>query len=136
MENFHCRMKDPCVSEVSREFIYYAPWDIVVQAYQRRFEVIPTPRFETIAGQEFSEFETLTTDEQVAQWLVKLFIRPVVPSWLMKLIGLQHVVFWSRNIIDHNNKTLTVQVRNESLKDLFDVNEKIVYSIHPENHNW
>src|SRR5690349_59604 len=111
------------LTERSGEVVYWAPWDLVIQAYQERFHVIPNPRFGSLAGTQMSNLCFQSSDRRCVSWILQIAIRPLVPAWLLKLIGLETVLFSTENIVDHNCKTMTIRVQNKSLRALFEVEE-------------
>jgi hypothetical protein len=141
-EKKHKRMATECI----REYVYHNSWNIVIQAYQERFRNLPHPKIPSLTAMELENFSICSSnehkvdqnddDELVVSWIGKGHIKPDLPSWILRWVKLDDVVFITENKVDHKNKKFTIRIRNESFQKIFEVNEEVAFSVHPENSEW
>eukprot|EP00475_Leptophrys_vorax_P022681 TRINITY_DN3089_c0_g1_i1.p1 TRINITY_DN3089_c0_g1~~TRINITY_DN3089_c0_g1_i1.p1 ORF type:complete len:227 (-),score=67.89 TRINITY_DN3089_c0_g1_i1:187-867(-) len=123
-------------AECTREYVYKCPWHIAIQGYQERFRNLPHPKIPTLVGADVEQYQFDSDSKECLSWVIKGYIRPEFPSWMMRLARIDTITFITENKVDHANKTFTIRIRNDSYKRVFEVNEIVTFTVHPENPEW
>ncbi|XP_071958735.1 PRELI domain containing protein 3B-like [Antedon mediterranea] len=111
----------------SSEHVFYHPWETVSQAAWRKY---PNPMNPSVIGVDVVERSVLPTGKIVSDRI--LTTEWGLPGWVVSLVGMNptcHVK--EKSEVDIENKTLTLNSVNLTLKNLITIDEKLVYMPHP-----
>jgi hypothetical protein len=112
----------------SSEHIFNHPWDNVVKAQLNKY---PNPLNSSVIGVDVIErriaANTITSHRlMTTKWSV--------PDWLHVVIGANPICYASEHsLIDRSTKELTLRSRNTTLNNIISIEEKLVYSVHPQD---
>lgn len=112
----------------SSEHIFNHRWENVVKAAINKY---PNPLNPSVIGVD-------VIDRHIDQHVIRshrLFTtRWNTPGWISKLIGGNPICFASEHShIDVKNKELSLLSRNLNLKNVLHIEERLTYSVHPED---
>lgn len=113
--------------------VYEYPFELIMAAYERRFPtctLIPMFLGSEILNEYKSDDEAIHIVERRCKLLVE------APILLKKIVGVDHVYFIQKNSLNRAERTLVIEAYNESFSNRISVNEKCLYTIHPENPDW
>lgn len=65
-------------------YIYESPWDVVVKAYQLRFERVPHPKIPALVSAEVIDCWYEDTQRDLV-WRVKGMVKPPLPDWILSV---------------------------------------------------
>ncbi|XP_033116731.1 PRELI domain containing protein 3B-like [Anneissia japonica] len=111
----------------SSEHVFYHPWETVSQAAWRKY---PNPMNPSVIGVDVVDRSVSPTGKLVSHRL--LTTEWGVPGWVTSLIGMNptcHVK--EKSEVDIENKTLTLNSVNLTLKSLITIDEQLIYKPHP-----
>lgn len=113
--------------------VYKYPFELVMKAYERRF---PTCKYiPVVLGCDIiSDVCSSDGATQVTERRCKLNVD--APYLLKKIIGVDHVFFIQKNMLNLRTRTLEIEAYNESFANRVTVLEKCRYFVHPENSDW
>ena len=113
--------------------VYKHPFEFVMRAYQMRF---PTCDL-TPMVQETKVLDD-TVDEISGIHIINRRIKVEVkaPKILKKAAKIEYLVFRQRNTLDPANRTLRIDIWNESFHNRIKIQELCLYTVHPENPEW
>jgi len=112
----------------SSEHVFNHSWDNVIKAALQKY---PNPLNPNVIGVD-------VVDRRVEDGIIKshrlMASRWGVAPWIANLLGGNRTVFASEHShIDAQAKTLSMRTRNISCNSIISIDEKLVYSIHPED---
>ncbi|KAJ1531458.1 hypothetical protein ONE63_000136 [Megalurothrips usitatus] len=113
--------------------VYKYPFELVMEAYERRFPTCPQiPVFvgcEVMKDEESHDGSIRKTERRC-----KLIVE--APYLLKKIIGVDYVYFIQKNTLDRRKRMLTIEAYNESFSSRVEILEICRYFEHPENSEW
>ncbi|XP_023252913.1 SEC14-like protein 1 [Seriola lalandi dorsalis] len=113
--------------------VYKRPFELIMAAYVRRFPKCPLiPVFvdsEIISENQSGDGSTLVTERRCT-------IDIDAPRLLKRIAGVDYLYFVQRNTLNRRDRTLHIEVRNETFSNRVIVRECCNYSVHPENEDW
>jgi hypothetical protein len=112
----------------SSEHVFNHSWDSVIKAALQKY---PNPLNPNVIGID-------VVDRKVEDGQIKshrlMASRWGVAPWIAKLMGGNKTVYASEHShIDAKAKTLTMHTRNISCNNILSIDEKLLYSVHPED---
>ncbi|XP_008303806.1 SEC14-like protein 1 [Stegastes partitus] len=113
--------------------IYKRPFELVMAAYVRRFPkcgLIPVFVDSEIINQSQSEDGSVVVTER------RCTIDIEAPRLLKRIAGVDYLYFKQKNTLNRSNRTLHIQVHNETFSNRVNVRESCSYTVHPENEDW
>lgn len=115
----------------SSEHIFENPWELVVRAQWRKY---PNKFNQAVEGIDVVD---RTIDEKgVLRSHRLLSTKWGIPDWATKLIGADGIGHASEHSqVDPKNKTMEMKTRNLTFCNMITIDEKLVYSPHPEDKN-
>ena len=115
----------------SSEHVFNHSWDNVVKAALQKY---PNPLNPSVIGVDVIDRHV---DDNGRLRSHRLFATQWnLSPWVAKLIGGNKTCFGSEHsVIDNKNKSFSLWSRNLTLNNLINVDEKLTYSIHPEDKN-
>ncbi|XP_004586786.2 SEC14-like protein 5 [Ochotona princeps] len=113
--------------------VYKYPFELVMAAYEKRF---PTcPQIPVFLGSEILR-ESRSPDGAVHVVERSCRLRVDAPRLLRKIVGVEHVVFVQRNVLNWRERSLLIEAHNETFASRVAVQENCSYTVHPENEDW
>ncbi|XP_047428780.1 SEC14-like protein 1 [Mugil cephalus] len=113
--------------------VYKYPFELIMAAYVRRFPKCPLiPVFvdsEIVAQNESEDGSTLVTERRCT-------IDIEAPRLLKRISGVDYLYFTQKNSLNRRDRTLHIEVHNESFSSRVVVRECCRYTVHPENEDW
>ncbi|XP_056143217.1 SEC14-like protein 1 isoform X1 [Lampris incognitus] len=113
--------------------VYKQPFELIMAAYQRRFPKCPLiPIFvdsEVISESESEDGSTLVTER-------RCMVDADAPRLLKRMAGVDYLYFIQKNTLNRRERTLHIEVRNETFSSRVVVHECCNYMVHPENEDW
>lgn len=113
--------------------VYKHPFELVMAAYVRRFPRCPLiPVFvdsEIISESQSEDGSVLLTERRCT-------IDIEAPRLLKRIAGVDYLYFIQKNSLNRRERTLNIEVHNETFSSRVTVFERCKYTIHPENENW
>ncbi|XP_041812442.1 SEC14-like protein 1 [Chelmon rostratus] len=113
--------------------VYKHPFELIMAAYVRRFPKCPLiPVFvdsEIISESLSKDGSTLVTERRCV-------IDIDAPRLLKRIAGVDYLYFIQKNTLNHRDRTLHIEVHNETFSSRVIVRECCNYSVHPENEDW
>lgn len=115
----------------SSEHVFNHTWDNVVKAALQKY---PNPLNPGVVGVDVVERQ-ISNDSIKSHRL--LITKWSLAPWICKLIGANNEFCFAseHSHIDVKNKQLLLRSRNLTYNSMINVDEKLVYSIHPEDQN-
>ncbi|XP_049760355.1 SEC14-like protein 5 [Elephas maximus indicus] len=113
--------------------VYKYPFELVMAAYEKRFP--SCPQIPVFLGSQVLR-QSRSTDGAVHVVERSCQLRVEAPRLLRKIVGVEHVVFVQRNVLNWKERTLLINAHNETFASRVVVNETCSYTVHPENENW
>jgi hypothetical protein len=112
----------------SSEHVFNHSWDNVIKAALQKY---PNPLNPNVIGVD-------VVDRKVEDGLIKshrlMASKWAVSPWIANLLGGNRTVYASEHSqIDGKAKTLTMHTRNISCNSIISIDEKLEYSVHPED---
>jgi hypothetical protein len=112
----------------SSEHVFNHSWENVAKAALKKY---PNPLNPSVVGVD-------VIDRQIDGHIIKshrlLTTHWSMAPWITKLLGGNRTCYASEHSqIDIKNKTLSLRSRNLTFNNVINVDEKLVYSIHPED---
>lgn len=118
---------------VSPVRVYKYPFELVMKAYERRFP--SCPQIPVVINCEIISDWT-SPDKSLKKTERKCKLHVDAPYLLKKIIGVDHVYFIQKNILNLRTRTLEIEAYNESFQSRVMVLETCRYFVHPENTEW
>ncbi|XP_018905018.1 SEC14-like protein 1 isoform X2 [Bemisia tabaci] len=113
--------------------VYKYPFELVMEAYERRFPTCPLiPVF--VGCEVLSDEKTPDGSQRFTERRCKLVVE--APYIIKKIIGTDYVFFIQKNDLNLKNRNLDIEAQNESFTNRVTVLEKCRYFAHPENPEW
>ncbi|XP_028311765.1 SEC14-like protein 1 isoform X2 [Gouania willdenowi] len=113
--------------------VYKHPFELMMAAYARRFPKCPLiPVFvdsEIISQSESEDGSVLLTERSC-----KIDIE--APRLLKRMAGVDYLYFIQKNTLNRRERSLQIEVHNETFSNRVIVNEHCSYTVHPENEDW
>ncbi|KAM9780323.1 LOW QUALITY PROTEIN: SEC14-like protein 1 [Neosynchiropus ocellatus] len=113
--------------------VYKHPFEFVMAAYVRRFpkcHLIPVfVDSEVISENQSPDGSTLVTERRCT-------IDIDAPRLLKRIAGVDYLYFIQKNTLNRRDRTLHIEVRNETFSSRVMVHECCNYTVHPENEDW
>ncbi|XP_053707520.1 SEC14-like protein 1 isoform X1 [Synchiropus splendidus] len=113
--------------------VYKRPFELIMAAYVRRFprcHLIPVfVDSEVISEKQSPDGSTLVTERRCT-------IDIEAPRLLKRIAGVDHLYFIQKNTLNRRDRTLHIEVRNETFSSRVVVHECCNYTVHPENEDW
>lgn len=113
--------------------IYKHPFELIMAAYVRRFpkcHLIPVFVDCEIINQSQSEDGSVVVTER------RCTIDIEAPRLLKRIAGVDYLYFIQKNTLNRQNRTLHIEVHNETFSNRVVVHESCSYTVHPENEDW
>ncbi|XP_061567694.1 SEC14-like protein 1 [Cololabis saira] len=113
--------------------IYKHPFEIIMAAYERRFPKCPLiPVFvdSKILNQRQNEDGSVLVTER------RCTIDVDAPRLLKRIAGVEYLYFRQKNTLNRRDRTLHIEVHNETFSNRVVVSEFCSYTVHPENEDW
>ena len=112
----------------SSEHVFNHSWENVVKAAMQKY---PNPLNPGVIGVD-------VVDRKIEDGLIKshrlLISKWSMAPWISKLLGGNKIAYASEHSqIDLNSRTMSLRSRNLTFNNVLNVDEKLVYSIHPED---
>ncbi|KAM4530859.1 SEC14-like protein 1 isoform 1-T2 [Odontesthes bonariensis] len=113
--------------------VYKHPFELIMAAYVRRF-----PKCSLIPVFVDSEIISQTPNEDGSVIVTKrrCTIDVEAPRLLKRIAGVDYLYFIQKNTLNRRDRTLHIEVRNETFSNRVIVYECCSYSVHPENQDW
>lgn len=113
------------------EHTFDHPWETVVQAAWRKY---PNPLNKSVDGIDVVERHVDKQGVMHSQRLMQT--RWPMPGWVAKIIGMHERAFVKEtSSIDGSKKQMELKSSNLTLTSFLDVDERLIYSPHPDNPN-
>lgn len=113
--------------------VYKHPFELIMAAYMRRFPKCPLiPVF--VDSEVISE--TQNEDGSVSVTERRCTIDIDAPRLLKRIAGVDYLYFIQKNTLNRRERTLRIEVHNETFSSRVIVRECCNYSVHPENEDW
>jgi len=113
------------------EHVFQHPWDTVVQAAWRKY---PNPMNPSVVG--IDTVERNVTKDGLLQSHRLMTTEWGLPKWVINMVGMTNQCYVSEHSeVDPKNKVMKLQFRNLTLCSVITIEEKLVYSPHPEEQN-
>lgn len=113
--------------------VYKHPFEMIMAAYVRRFPKCPLiPVFvdsEIISESQSKDGSTLVTERRCT-------IDIDAPRLLKRIAGVDYLYFIQKNTLNRRDRTLHIEVHNETFSSRIIVRECCNYTVHPENEDW
>ncbi|XP_040047087.2 SEC14-like protein 1 [Gasterosteus aculeatus] len=113
--------------------VYKHPFELIMAAYVRRF-----PRSHLIPVFVDSEVlkETQSQDGATLVTERRCVIDIEAPRLLKRIAGVDYLYFLQKNTLNRRERTLRIEVHNETFSNRVVVRECCNYTVHPENEDW
>ncbi|KAM9744808.1 SEC14-like protein 1 isoform 1-T2 [Menidia menidia] len=113
--------------------VYKHPFELIMAAYVRRFPKCPLiPVF--IDSEIISQTEN--EDGSVVVTQRRCTIDVEAPRLLKRIAGVDYLYFTQKNTLNRRDRSLRIEVRNDTFSNRVIVYECCSYSVHPENEEW
>ncbi|XP_059900379.1 SEC14-like protein 1 [Gadus macrocephalus] len=113
--------------------VYKHPFELIMAAYVRRFPKCPLiPVF--LDSEVMSE--THSPDGAVTVTERRCMVDVEAPRLLKRMAGVDYLYFIQRNTLNRRERTLHIEVHNETFSSRVFVRELCNYTVHPENEEW
>ncbi|KAG7505771.1 hypothetical protein JOB18_039818 [Solea senegalensis] len=113
--------------------VYKHPFELIMAAYARRFPKCPLiPVFvdsEVISEDQSEDASTVVTQR-------RCMIDIDAPRLLKRIAGVDYLYFIQKNTLNRRDRTLHIEVHNETFSSRVIVCENCKYTVHPENEEW
>ncbi|CAK6963299.1 SEC14-like protein 1 [Scomber scombrus] len=113
--------------------VYKHPFELIMAAYVRRFPKCPLiPIFvdsEVISESQSEDGSTLVTERRCK-------IEADAPRLFKRMAGVDYLYFIQKNTLNRKDRTLHIEVHNETFSSRVFVCECCKYTVHPENEDW
>lgn len=113
--------------------VYKHPFELIMAAYVRRFPKCPLiPVFvdsEIVSESQSEDGSVLVTERRCT-------IDVEAPRLLKRIAGVDYLYFIQKNCLNRRERTLSIEVHNETFSSRVIVRERCNYSVHPENEDW
>ncbi|XP_071330211.1 SEC14-like protein 1 [Trachinotus anak] len=113
--------------------VYKHPFELIMAAYVRRFPKCPLiPVFvdsEIISEKQSEDGSALVTER-------RCMIDIDAPRLLKRIAGVDYLYFVQKNTLNRRDRTLHIEVHNETFSNRVIVRECCNYTVHPENEDW
>uniref|UniRef100_A0A3Q3X303 SEC14 like lipid binding 1 n=1 Tax=Mola mola TaxID=94237 RepID=A0A3Q3X303_MOLML len=113
--------------------VYKHPFELIMAAYVRRFPKCPLiPVFvssEIINESQSDDGSVLLTERRCV-------IDIDAPRLLKRIAGVDYLYFIQKNSLNRRDRTLHIEVHNETFSSRVIVRECCKYTVHPENDDW
>ncbi|XP_034046511.1 SEC14-like protein 1 [Thalassophryne amazonica] len=113
--------------------VYKHPFELIMVAYERRFPKCPLiPVFvdsEIISESQSKDGSILTTERRCT-------IDIDAPRLLKRIAGVEYLYFIQKNVLNRGERTLHIEVHNETFSNRVIVCERCNYTVHPDNEDW
>jgi len=114
----------------SSEHVFNHPWENVVKAAMQKY---PNPLNPSVVGVDVID-RVIDHEKATIKSHRLLTTNWAMSPWISKIIGGNRTCYASEHsCIDLEKKELSLWSRNLTLKNVLNVDEKLTYSIHPEN---
>uniref|UniRef100_A0A3P9INE0 SEC14-like protein 1 n=1 Tax=Oryzias latipes TaxID=8090 RepID=A0A3P9INE0_ORYLA len=113
--------------------VYKYPFELVMAAYVRRFPkcaLIPMFVDSEVINQSRSQDGSVLVTER------RCTIDVDAPRLLKRIAGVEFLYFIQKNTLNYRNRTLHIEVHNETFSNRVIVREFCSYTVHPENEDW
>ncbi|XP_059203465.1 SEC14-like protein 1 isoform X1 [Centropristis striata] len=113
--------------------VYKHPFELIMAAYVRRFpksHLIPVFVDSEIVSENQSKDGSTTVTER------RCVIDIEAPRLLKRMAGVDYLYFIQKNTLNRRDRTLRIEVRNETFSSRVIVSECCNYTVHPENEDW
>uniref|UniRef100_A0A8C4P0Y3 SEC14-like protein 1 n=1 Tax=Dicentrarchus labrax TaxID=13489 RepID=A0A8C4P0Y3_DICLA len=113
--------------------VYKHPFELIMAAYHRRFPKCPLiPVF--VDSEIFSESQSKDGSTLVTERRCVIDID--APRLLKRIAGVDYLYFIQKNTLNRRDRTLRIEVHNETFSSRVIVRECCNYTVHPENEDW
>lgn len=113
--------------------VYKHSFELIMAAYVRRFPKCPLiPVFvdsEVVSENQSEDGSTVITQRRCT-------IDIDAPRLLKRIAGVDYLYFVQRNTLNRRDRTLRIEVHNETFSNRVIVSECCNYTVHPENEDW
>ncbi|MED6242873.1 hypothetical protein ATANTOWER_011083 [Ataeniobius toweri] len=113
--------------------VYKQPFELIMAAYARRFPKCPLiPVFvdsEILKQSESKDGSVVVTERRCT-------IDIEAPRLLKRIAGVEYLYFIQKNTLNRKDRTLHIEVHNETFSSRVIVRECCSYMAHPENEDW
>lgn len=113
--------------------VYKHPFELIMAAYVRRFPKCPLIPVlvdcQVLSERENEDGSVLVTERRCT-------IDIEIPRLLKRITGLDFLYFIQKNTLNRKERTLDIEVHNETFSSRVIVREHCRYTVHPENDNW
>lgn len=113
--------------------VYKHPFELIMAAYVRRFP--KSPLIPVFVDSEIVN-ETQSKDGSTVVTERRCMIDIEAPRLLKRIAGVDYLYFLQKNTLNHRDRTLHIEVRNETFSNRVIVYESCNYTVHPENEDW
>ncbi|TWW69618.1 SEC14-like protein 1 [Takifugu flavidus] len=113
--------------------VYKHPFELIMAAYMRRFPKCPLiPVFvdSEVIGENHSDDGAVSVTER------RCVIDIEAPRLLKRIAGVDYLYFLQKNTLNRRDRTLQIEVHNETFSSRVVVRECCNYTVHPENEDW
>ncbi|XP_062244069.1 SEC14-like protein 1 isoform X2 [Platichthys flesus] len=113
--------------------VYKQPFELVMEAYERRFptcHLIPMFVASDVLVKETSEDGSTNRIER------RCALDVDAPRLLKRIAGVDYVYFSQKNTLNRKERTLHIESHNETFSNRVIIHETCCYSVHPENEEW
>ncbi|XP_029946219.1 SEC14-like protein 1 [Salarias fasciatus] len=113
--------------------VYKHPFELIMAAYVRRFpkcSLIPVFVDSEIISQSENEDRSVLVTER------RCTIDIDAPRLLKRIAGVDYLYFIQKNTLNRRERTLRIEVHNETFSNRVIVRECCNYTVHPENEDW
>ncbi|XP_019723944.1 SEC14-like protein 1 [Hippocampus comes] len=113
--------------------VYKHPFELIIAAYNKRFPKCPLiPVFvdsEIISESQSQDGSTLVIERRCT-------IDIDAPRLLKRIAGVDYLYFIQKNTLNRRERTLIIEVQNETFSNRVISCECCKYTVHPENEEW
>ncbi|KAK2894027.1 SEC14-like protein 1 [Channa argus] len=113
--------------------VYKHPFELIMEAYVRRFPKCPL--IPVFVDSEITT-ENQSEDGSVLMTERRCTIDIDAPRLLKRIAGVDYLYFIQKNTLNRRERTLRIEVHNETFSNRVIVRECCNYTVHPENEDW
>ncbi|XP_062342181.1 SEC14-like protein 1 [Osmerus eperlanus] len=113
--------------------VYKHPFELIMAAYVRRFphcHLVPVFVDSEVISERHSEDGVTTVTERRCK------VEADAPRLFKRMAGLDYLYFLQKNTLNRLERSLHIEVTNETFSSRVMVHEICNYTVHPENEDW
>nr|XP_061837561.1 SEC14-like protein 1 [Nerophis lumbriciformis] len=113
--------------------VYKHPFELIMAAYEKRFPTCPmVPVF--VDSEVLSESQSHDGATRVTERRCTIDID--APRLLKRIAGVDYLYFIQKNTLNRRDRTLQIEIHNETFSNRVIARERCKYTVHPEKEDW